>query len=126
MKKINLNETALLIIHFQNDFCHKNALESKGKNADVVAKNINNLVDFFDGKIQIIFSKARYDKKYLSEFQVIDGLDELEYPCREGTWGAEYFKLKLPKNYVEINSSRNDSFAKTFLEKILKSKKIKN
>lgn len=126
MKKINLNKTALIIIHFQNDFCHKFGLCSNGENATEISKKINELIKLFDNSGLVIFSKARYDKKYLSKSQIRPNFSNLDYPCKEKTWGAKYFDLNLPKKFIEIDSSRNDSFCGTSLENILIKNKIKN
>ena len=122
--KIERNKTALLVIHFQNDFCQTHSDESI-QGAKRIAKKINQLIKFCEkNAVQILLSKATYDSKYLSDFQKLHWMKEEDYPCREGTKGHEYYKLKIPKSAVEFKSSRNDSFVGTPLETLLKAKGI--
>lgn len=136
-------ETALLVIDMQNDFCHeKGAMASEGLSLRMINEmvpNLANLVENFRNKDGLrIFVKAVYGKAgspYLSNITLQRAKRNFkklywEIPvCPEDGWGGEFFSMipepRSGSKEIIVKKHRYSAFYQTNLELILKNANIK-
>lgn len=96
------HEVALLLVDFQNDFCHPDA--SNGPVATNTAKAATaHRANDFAGRVAALGVHIIYSQQILNlsrltprqrQWETADGL------CREGSWGAELFVTPAPRAIV--------------------------
>lgn len=129
MEKLNLKKSALLVIDVQNDFCSKKGLIKKRKinilGCEKTVKNILKIIEKLKGKIPIVFIKAIYGKKFLTN-RVYNRYKKngLEKLCQPNSWGSKFYKINSKKADKIIVKHRYDAFTNKNLEKWLKNNKI--
>jgi ureidoacrylate peracid hydrolase len=78
--------------------------------------------------VQVIFARNHYDPVYVSETQRARlrrvGWD-IPY-CRQGTWGADFYRVAPAANDIVVTKHRFDAFYGTDLEIVLRANKIRN
>ena len=96
-----MNETALLIVDLQNDFCPGGALAVTG--GDQIVPVVNDLISVAVGRGMPIFASRDWHPEATSHFNTHGG----PWPphCRQTTKGAEFHpKLRLPADRFTIIS----------------------
>jgi ureidoacrylate peracid hydrolase len=126
-EKLDLKKTALIVVDIQNDFCSEKGLFKKhGADIIKIQKMIPKLTKFIKEArkfhIPIIFIRSFYDKKYCLHKK---NTPQEEYICKEGTWGADFYKAKPDRNDLTITKHTNDGFLNTQLDHMLKVRDIK-
>ncbi len=130
---INPSETALIVIDVQNDFCAKGGYFDKtGAELGPIDPAVDQMAEVVamarKAGVKVIFVRSHYDPVYLSPAQNERrrrvGWD---IPlCRQGTWGAEFYRLGPEPGEVIVTKHRYDAFFNTDLELVLRSNGIRN
>jgi ureidoacrylate peracid hydrolase len=124
---------ALLAIDVQNDFCAKGGYYDKtGADLTFCAAAVERLVAFIDAAraagVRVIFARNHYDPVYVSETQKARlrrvGWD-IPY-CRQGTWGADFYRVAPRPDEVIVTKHRFDAFYGTDLEVVLRANKVRS
>jgi ureidoacrylate peracid hydrolase len=124
---------AVLVIDVQNDFCAKGGYYDKtGADISSAAKAVERLVRFLDAAraagVRAIYARNHYDPVYISETQKARlrrvGWD-IPY-CRQGTWGAEFYRVAPQHDEVVVTKHRFDAFYGTDLEIVLRANKVRS
>ena len=124
------DNSAVLVIDIQNDFCSDNGLFAKtGYDVSNVQKTVPNMIDFVQETrklgLPIAFIKGVYDKKYLTQnIHERYKAKGLEKQCQSGTWGSDFYEIQPEENDVTIVKHRYDAFTNPELEKWLKENNI--
>jgi ureidoacrylate peracid hydrolase len=125
--------TALVVIDVQNDFCAKGGYYDKtGADLSFAASAVDRLVRLIDAArdagVRVIYARNHYDPVYISEAQKARlrrvGWD-IPY-CRQGTWGADFYRVAPRPDEVIVTKHRFDAFYGTDLEVVLRVNKIQN
>ncbi len=127
--------TALLIIDVQNDFFHgEGALGRREGDISPIQRAVPPLVRFLAEARQvglpIIFVRAIHSQGndppvWVTEFRSACGV-EPKVICREGTWGAEYYRVQPTPGELQIAKHRYNAFHDTDLDIILRSRGIRS
>ena len=129
------NETAVVLIEFQNDFCKEGGKLHEGVKSELARQDtIPNAVKLAAGArkkgAMVIHSPFVFNEKYFKDHQmqgivkaVADG-----GALREGTWGAEFVDELKPQAGDKVVSGKCTlcGFNNTNLENLLKENNIKN
>jgi ureidoacrylate peracid hydrolase len=130
MTAVNLKSSVILVVDMQNDF-----VSSRGKFAKSGFKvsHVQKLVPKIEillrvarqKKIKIMFVKAVYDRKYLTD-NVYERYTKLgiKNPLKEGKWGSEFYGLTPQREDLVFTKHRYDLFTNPKFEKWLKQNKI--
>lgn len=126
---INSNQTALLVIDVQNDFCSpEGAMGKTGKDLSYVENTIPQLVRSInqcrDEGITIIFIKTVHSPLTDSEIWVARGA-AAKRACIDD-WGRQLYKVQPYASDPVIVKNRYSAFVGTNLDLILRSKGITN
>ncbi len=131
IKKLKIENSAILVIDIQNDFCSESGVFSNiGIDVFNIRKTVPKIINFIDEArkfgIPIAFIKGIYDKKFLTqniyERNKKYGLDKL---CLSRAWGSKFYKINPEKNDQIFVKHRYDAFTNPKLLKWLKSNNIK-
>jgi len=127
-KKI-IRSPAVLVVDVQNDFCSdEGMLKKAGKDISRIQAMTENLLVFLDHikglGIPIVYIRSNYDEKYLHRNIIeVYRRNRLANLCSEGTWGADFYKVRPNKNI--FTKYRYNAFTNKKLIKWLKKNKIK-
>ena len=133
---IGPKKTVVLVVDLQNDFCHEKSVlkRKRTRNRKCAGRVYSFLEHARKAGVEVIFSQQIFDKSKLTWRQkkyynkLVSGEREtfgaykgkIGIPCAKGTFGAEYFNYKLPKNrlFTKFNFDirQNKEFSK-FLDK---------
>jgi ureidoacrylate peracid hydrolase len=125
--------TALIVIDVQNDFCAKGGYYDKtGADLSFSAPAVERMIQLIDSAraagVRVIFARSHYDPVYVSETQKARqrrvGWD-MPY-CRQGTWGADFYRVVPAPDETIVTKHRYDAFYGTNLEVVLRSNKVQN
>lgn len=132
-KSVNPATSALVVIDVQNDFCAKGGYYDKtGADLTFATAAVDRLVRFIDAAraagTRVIYARNHYDPVYVSETQKARlkrvGWD-IPY-CRQGTWGADFYKVSPSPDEVIVTKHRFDAFYGTDLEVVLRANKVQS
>lgn len=123
--------SAILVIDVQNDFCHPEGGQAK-QGLDVSAMNavVPNIIKLIEegrrAGVSVIFIRNGHSKWTRSEAWYNKKEEaNLAFLCEEGSWGADFYKVKpLPGERI-IVKNRYDAFIGTNLGIILSNSGIK-
>src|SRR5688572_26226242 len=122
--------SALVVIDMQNDFCHKNGTSAaRGLDIDHVQGIVPNLQSLLDRAravgTPIIFVRVSLTDETVAE-NFRERLDGRPFPCREDSWGADWFGVApMPGDFI-ISKRRFSAFIGTGIHQILQARGIKN
>lgn len=130
-KLVHPKHSAILVIDVQNDFCHPEGGQAK-RGIDISAMNavVPNIVKLIEegrkAGVMVIFIRNGHSKWTRSEaWKNKSRGGNLPPLCEEGTWGADFYKLKpLPGERIVVKQ-RYDAFIGTNLDIILSNAGIK-
>lgn len=121
--------TALLVIDLQNDFCHPEGLAAKaGNDVSDIAAMLPRLEQLCGqaraAGVRVIFVRQTHDdwndsgpRRALPRYKTF-------YPCKAGSWGAEYWGLRPGADDYVITKHRQSAFVGTPLDLVLRSHRI--
>ncbi|MGN8648188.1 cysteine hydrolase family protein [Gracilibacillus sp. HCP3S3_G5_1] len=132
MSHLKPEETALIIVDVQNDFCHEEgSLAQKGANLEMVSSMITPLKKVIEQArkagvtvifIQTIHEDSTDSKTWINRFKNKEKPDV----CRKGTWGSEFYRIKPHAEDIVVIKHRYSAFINTRLESVLRTKGIKS
>ena len=131
---VNPKNTVILVIDIQNDYCSEKGKIAKFRKFDMrpvqkIVPKILKFVDFARNKgLPIIWTRMIEDPRYLPPNYSYK-IKHTPIPisaCTPGTFGFDYYKIKPVRGDFQIVKRAYDAFDKPKLQKVLKSKKIKN
>ena len=135
MLRTNLkpSETALIVIDVQNDFCAPGGyFEKTGADLAPIDPAVDHILTVIaaarEAGVMVMFVRSVYDPVYLSAAQN-ERRRRLGWDiplCRDGTWGAEFYKVAPNAGEVIITKHRYDAFFNTDLELVLRTNGIRN
>ncbi|HXP92798.1 MAG TPA: cysteine hydrolase [Candidatus Binatia bacterium] len=124
------SKTAVIVVDVQNDFCEPNgAVGKRGFSVEACAEMIPHLERLLDGAhaygasvifIQTIHTRWTDSDTWLYRSDERERLDT----CREGSWGAEFFRVAPVANDPIVVKHRYSAFLNTRLESILNTLRI--
>ncbi|MBM3529969.1 MAG: cysteine hydrolase [Alphaproteobacteria bacterium] len=126
------DQAAVVVIDVQNDFCAKGGYYDKtGADISAGAAAVERLVPFIDAArsagVRVIYARNHYDPVYISETQKARlrrvGWD-IPY-CRQGTWGADFYRVQPRPDEIVVTKHRFDAFYGTDLEIVLRANKVR-
>ena len=132
-ERVDPERTRFLVIDVQNDFCAKGGwFDEYANDLTLIHEAVDRLVAFIDVARQAgvppIFVRAIYDRIYLSppmlERHARTGLG-IDH-CREGTWGADFFRVKPLEGELIFTKHRYSAFKDTELDAYLRAQRVEN
>jgi ureidoacrylate peracid hydrolase len=128
---VRVNETALLVIDVQNDFCADGGWQAKSSDVSMIQSMVPTLNKFFvearAQRVLIILIRSIYDDHIISpmirEKNLKRGRDPLL--CVENTWGADFYTIKPEVQDIIVTKHRHSAFLGTELDFILRNYGIK-
>ncbi len=120
------DHSVLMVIDIQNDFCHEEGLMAKiGKNVkplQAIVPRINWLIKKLkEVNVPIIFVTILHNKMTISPSWGKRRIFSENIICKEGSWGAEIYKLDVQLADYVIIKHRYSAFFGTDLDLILRS-----
>jgi ureidoacrylate peracid hydrolase len=111
-ERVDPQRTRFLVIDVQNDFCAEGGwFDEYANDLTLIHEAVDRLVAFIDvarqARVPPIFVRAIYDRIYLSPPMIERhertglGIDH----CREGTWGAEFFRVQPLEDELVLRST---------------------
>src|SRR5215469_17729323 len=119
------SKTAVIVVDVQNDFCDpKGALGKRGINVAACADMIPPLQRLIDGAhacgATVIFIQTIHTRWTDSDTWIYRKEGEAQIDtCREGTWGAEFYRVAPTADDPVVNKHRYNAFLNTRLESVL-------
>jgi ureidoacrylate peracid hydrolase len=132
-ERVDPQKTRFLVIDVQNDFCAEGGwFDEYANDLTLIHEAVDRLVAFIDVARQAgvppIFVRAIYDRIYLSppmlERHARTGLG-IDH-CREGTWGAEFFRVQPLEGELVFTKHRYSAFKDTELNAYLRAQRVEN
>ena len=130
-QKLTPDETALIVIDMQNDFCAEGGYLHNRFGRDmssnlVLAKRIMETVEIARrAGVMIVWIKANYEPRYLGAAMKAKA-DPDNICCEGGTWGWDFYQVTPLEGEPVIEKHCYNGFYETDLDKTLKSQNIKN
>ncbi|KAB8126985.1 cysteine hydrolase [Gracilibacillus oryzae] len=125
-------ETALIVVDVQNDFCHEDgSLAKTGANLEMVSSMMPPLKNVIEHAkeagvsviyIQTIHEESTDSKTWTNRFRN----KEKPAVCRKGSWGSEFYEINPQADDIVVIKHRYSAFINTRLESVLKTKGIKS
>lgn len=132
-KRVDPATTRFLVIDVQNDFCAEGGwFDEYANDLSLIHEAVDRLVGFIDvarrAGVPPIFIRAIYDRIYLSPPMLERhqrtglGIDH----CREGTWGAEFFRVEPLADELVFTKHRYSALRDTELDTYLRAQRVEN
>ena len=122
-------QTALLVVDMQNDFCAEGGFLQREKHYDVsfarpVADRIGAVVEASrQAGVLVVWIQSIYDFKYLPAAHIAKRGGQ-EGCCMEGTWGAEFFELAPDPGDLIVGKHTFSAFKGTPLDEQLRQRGV--
>jgi len=132
-EKIDPKHAALIVVDVQNDFCHeKGHIGRQGRDVRPRQEMVTRLLKLIGSarqhKIPVIFLRHINNPNVMSPASVEQKLRMFsgdETICLEGSWGAEFYRVKPEPGEPIVSKHRYSGFIETDLDLILRSKEVK-
>ncbi len=130
-KKLIPEETALVVIDMQNDFCaeegylHKRFGRDMSSNLVLANRIMTTVAIAREAGVMIVWIKANYEPQYLGAAMKANA-DPDNICCEGGSWGWDFYQVTPLKGEPVVEKHCYNGFYETDLDKILKVKHIKN
>ncbi|RYL90333.1 cysteine hydrolase [Sporolactobacillus sp. THM7-4] len=131
-EQVNPNESALLVIDVQNDYCHKNgSLGKQGMDVSGVGKmipHLNRLIDQARAHhVPIIFIRTIHEKSTdsYSWTRRLRGKSQADL-CRKDTWGSDFYEVAPRAEDIIVTKHRYSAFIHTRLDSVLHTLHVRN
>jgi nicotinamidase-related amidase len=133
---VTLERPALLVVDMQNDFCAEDGFLSRARAASGgpavqaddnvrVAESIGVLAEAArKGGVPVVWLRSIYDFKYLAPAHIAKrgGKEGL---CMEGSWGADFFRIRPHPDDVTVTKHTFSGFHGTDLHRELQSRGVR-
>jgi ureidoacrylate peracid hydrolase len=130
IEKLKPEQTALVIVDMQNDFCADNGYLYKKFGRDTsanlrLAQNIMTIVKIArKAGVMIVWIKANYELRYLDS-AMKEHADSNLICCEGGTWGWDFYHVSPIVGEPIIEKHCYNGFFETNLDDVLKARNIK-
>lgn len=137
-EKMDPRHAAVLVVDVQNDFCAEGGYSHKaGREMRFVQEMMPNLIAFLEearkARCPVIFVRMISGGPYVSPAMIElkmrkekkEGKSPQDWPCVEGTWGADFYQVKPLPGELVVTKHRASAFVGTDLDLILRSRGIK-
>jgi ureidoacrylate peracid hydrolase len=135
-EKIDPKHAAVIVVDVQNDFCHPDSpLAKDGRDlsaAQAMAPRLVRLIeDARKAGVPVIFIQMINTDATTSEVALEQRLrsrphaDPSDYICKEGSWGAGFYRVSPLPGEVIVKKNRYSAFVDTNLDLVLRSMGIK-
>ncbi|MGV3571895.1 MAG: cysteine hydrolase family protein [Ramlibacter sp.] len=126
---------ALVVVDMQNDFCAEGGYLQRTRAASsrnpirvddnvVIARNIDALADAArKAGMPVAWLRSIYDFKYLADAHLAKRTDE--GLCIEGTWGADFFRIRPQPGDIVVDKHTFSGFFETDLHAQLQARGVK-
>lgn len=132
---LNPNETVLILVDIQNDFCHEEGACSKMGRDVTGAQEIIPQVELLmenarEINIPIVFIQMTQDEHTISDAwtnrpRPAGYTDPLDI-CKKGSWGTEFYKVSPREEDIIVEKHRYSGFIGTDLDMILRNLNCKS
>ncbi len=127
-----LRQSVLVVMDVQNDFCAPNGLAARYAESPAslegAVTNSAALIEYArTAGIPCIFVRSLMDNKYKLP-KMLDRHRKLgikQQICREGKWGADFYRISPNSNECIVTKHTNDAFLYTFLEPLLRKRQAR-
>lgn len=120
--KVSPSTSALVVIDMQNDFCHDDAAASRGFDGTHVQSIVPNLQQLITSAREVgtpvVFARVSLTDETVAE-NFLERSNGRPYPCKEGSWGAEWYGVNPEPEEVVISKPRFSMFIGTDFKRIL-------
>ncbi|MFC2019001.1 cysteine hydrolase family protein [Chloroflexota bacterium] len=133
-EKVDPKHAALLVVDVQNDVCHSDGLiAQRGGDVSAVQRMVPRLLRFIlqarKAKVPIIFIRHSANQGTMSQVR-LEILTKHNMPVdrfgeQEGTWGAEFYRVKPQPGDSVVTKHRYNAFIDSDLDLVLRSQGIK-
>jgi ureidoacrylate peracid hydrolase len=125
-QQVDPRHTALLVIDMQNDFCHPDGLAARAGN------DVSDIAAMLPRLQQLIASARAAGVRLIHVCQTHDDWNDSAprralpryktfYPCRAGSWGAEFWGVVPSADDYVLTKHRQSAFVGTPLDLVLRS-----
>lgn len=132
-ERIDPKTTALVVVDVQNDYCHADSpmVTKAGLDVGAAQAMLPRLLHLVDAAraagalviwvrmVRTEFTRSEVEREQRE--RVRPGAADI---CREGTWGAEFYRVEPAEGEPIVNKARYSGFVDTGLELILRSRGI--
>ncbi|MFD1678083.1 cysteine hydrolase family protein [Alicyclobacillus fodiniaquatilis] len=128
---LNPEDTALVIVDVQNDFCHEDgACARRGSDvtaAQAIISQLQALIDTAHGNgVPVVFIQMTLNDKTVSDAWSKRMEENPIAVCEKGSWGTEFYKLSPASEDIVVEKHRYSAFIGTELDMILGNLKRKS
>ncbi len=133
VRRVEPGTTALVVVDVQNDFCAEGGFFARiGHDLTAIHAAVDRFARLLPvaraAGVRVIFVRGIYDEHYLSP-AMIARHERMGYPvehCLEGTWGADFFRVRPKPGDLVVSKHRYSAFVDTDLPAILRANAIEN
>ena len=134
-EQVRPQHTALVVVDMQNDFCADGGYLQRTRAAtarnpihagenELIAQKIDSLAAAARrAGIPVVWLRSVYDFKYLEDAHIAKRTDE--GCCIEGTWGADFFRIRPAECDIVVDKHTFSGFHNTDLDAILRARGVK-
>ena len=121
---LDFRSTAIIVVDVQNDFCHTNGRSARDGDVYHLDAVVDNTIRFVSEArlydVPIAFTQTTHSHHTdTPEWLARYGTRNVLQWCREGSWGAEFYKIKPEPEDLVVTKHRYSSFAQTNLNNLL-------
>lgn len=132
--QVRPTHSALLIVDLQNDFCAEGGFLHRARKGGAngirvdenaqIADRIGELADSARrAGVPVVWIRSIYDFKYLADpWKVKRGVEGC---CLEGSWGADFFRIRPAPQDIVIDKHAYSAFHQTELESLLRARGVR-
>lgn len=134
-EKVRPGHAAVLVVDMQNDFCHsEGAIARQGRNVLSAQAMAPTLARFIAQarhcRVPVIFirqinTEFNQSDAWLEHRMRINPVHFDAVPCRDGSWGADFYAVRPAAGESIVTKHRYSGFHGTDLDLILRSREIK-
>ncbi len=129
-EKVDPKHAALLVIDMQNDFCHEDGTSGQRgfdvQSSQAIVPTLQRLV----AAARVVRLPVIFVRVALNDDTVADNfrarLGDRPYPCREGSWGADWYGIAPEDGDTIVTKHRFSAFIGTDLDQILRVRGIRS
>ena len=130
-EKVDPQETALVVVDVQNDFCHEDGAIAKNgsdiKPMQAIIPALNELIDQArSAGTPVVFVRTTHSQETDSPVWTKRHTESRSYICTDGNWGAEWFHVSPISGEPVVVKHRYSSFVRTRLDELLRSMGVKS
>jgi ureidoacrylate peracid hydrolase len=131
-ERVDPRKTAVIVVDVQNDFCHSDSPLAKfGFDLSAAQDMVPRLLQLVESAraagTSVIWVRAvhnQWTRSPIAEEQRLRKRRDADLICKEGSWGAEFYRVEPTPDEPIVTKHRYSAFVDTDLELILRSRGI--